>query len=97
MLVVFLLMLLLWVVLIGFLAVATIWFQGYIYNEPVTQIYWRSGGSARRWRSFSASGSPSIIEPSRTTLMLSFPMGRFKNWLLRWRKAIQSRFLRCSC
>jgi hypothetical protein len=47
-LVVFLLMLLLWLVLIGFLAVATIWFQGYIYTEPVTQIYWRApaAGSA---------------------------------------------------
>jgi hypothetical protein len=33
---------LLWVVLVVFLAAWTLWFQAYIYSEPVGQIYWRA-------------------------------------------------------
>lgn len=42
MLVTILLVLLIWVVLMGFLAGWTIWFQGYLYTQPVEQIYWRA-------------------------------------------------------
>ena len=42
MLVIFLLVLLIWVVLMGFLAAWTFWFQGYLYTEPVEQLYWRA-------------------------------------------------------
>jgi hypothetical protein len=47
-LVLFLLVLLIWVVLMGFLFIWTFWFQGYIYTEPATQLYWRApaAGSA---------------------------------------------------
>jgi hypothetical protein len=31
-----------WLVLMGLLAAWTLWFQGYIYSEPVGQIYWRA-------------------------------------------------------
>jgi hypothetical protein len=41
-LVVILLILLIWLVLMGLLAAWTIWFQGFLYTEPVTQIYWRA-------------------------------------------------------
>jgi hypothetical protein len=38
----FLLLVLTWLVLAGFLAAFTIWFQGYIYEQPVGQMYWRA-------------------------------------------------------
>jgi hypothetical protein len=31
-----------WLVLMGLLAAWTLWFQGYIYSEPVSEIYWRA-------------------------------------------------------
>jgi hypothetical protein len=31
-----------WLVCMGVLAAWTLWFQGYIYSEPVDQIYWRA-------------------------------------------------------
>jgi hypothetical protein len=36
-----LILLLTWVVLMAFLVVFTVWFQGYIYTEPTTGILWR--------------------------------------------------------
>jgi hypothetical protein len=36
------LVLLLWVVLMGFLFAWTFWFQGYIYTEPVGRLWWRA-------------------------------------------------------
>jgi hypothetical protein len=41
-LVLFLLLLLTWLVLMGFLFAWTVWFQGYIYTEPATELYWRA-------------------------------------------------------
>jgi hypothetical protein len=33
---------LVWLVLMVFFAVGTAWFQGYIYSEPVSDLYWRA-------------------------------------------------------
>jgi hypothetical protein len=43
-----LLVVLIWVVLMGFFAAWTFWFQGYLYTQPVEQLYWRApaAGSA---------------------------------------------------
>jgi hypothetical protein len=41
-LVIVLLVLLMWLVLMGFLAAWTFWFQGYLYTQPVDQLYWRA-------------------------------------------------------
>jgi hypothetical protein len=38
----FLLIVLTWLVLAAFLAAFTIWFQAYIYEQPVGQMYWRA-------------------------------------------------------
>jgi hypothetical protein len=36
------LVVLLWLVLMGFLFAGTLWFQAYIYTEPVGQLWWRA-------------------------------------------------------
>ncbi|HJT77365.1 MAG TPA: hypothetical protein VJ739_09215, partial [Gemmataceae bacterium] len=42
MLTLILILLLLWFVLSGLLAAWTLWFQGYIYSEPATGVWWRA-------------------------------------------------------
>jgi hypothetical protein len=41
-LLIFGLLLLIWLVLMGFLFAWTLWFQAYIYTEPATQLWWRA-------------------------------------------------------
>jgi hypothetical protein len=41
-LLIFGLLLLIWLLLMGFLFAWTLWFQAYIYTEPATQLWWRA-------------------------------------------------------
>ena len=45
MLTLILILLLLWFVLSGLLAAWTLWFQGYIYSEPATGVWWRAAAA----------------------------------------------------
>ena len=74
-------LLLLWVVLTGFLAAWTLWFQAYIYSEAVDKIYWRApaAGSALGvffllwvWLDYGTDG--------RFTNLIDFSPGQSRNY-----------------